>query len=375
MANNDKLQQTKSYFKVVGKVTRLDKDGAFREETATKGKHEGETYRALRFGVKTSHTNEIIVEMFDYEPQEVFLWNSKKKQEDKNYKGEKIPFAKWEAQQDELREQGYAVLQTRVGFSYDENGKLISRGLPSYVASKYIYENLTNGDSVFVDGEIRYGTYQNREGKEVEKKTYIIKRLYKLKEDVDFDAENFEEVTYFEQEMVFVGADIDKKEKKAYVTGRIIDYQKNFHDTQMVIDFSDGEDGVDKDMVKLADAFLKKIKFGDVINVHGDTLNRVIVEEVEDGENEEDDLLASLGGKRKPKHAQGYTARTYITEMRINGVESWDRGVYTEDDFVKDDLLADDEDDLGLGGKSKPKKKNPFDLGDDESDDDDDLPF
>lgn len=372
---NDKLKQTRNSFKLVGKVTRLDKDGAFREEVATKGKNEGKTYRALRFGVKTSHTNEIMVEMFDFEPEKVFLWNSQKKKEDKQYKGDTVPFEYWLENQDELREQGYAVLQTRVGFDYDDDGKLISHGLPSYVASEYIYENLHNGDSVLVEGEIRYGSYENREGKKVEKKQYIIKKLIRLKNVVDFDAENFEEVTYFEQEMVFVGADMDKKEKKVYVTGRVIDYMKNFHDTQMVIDFSDGEGGEDKDMAKLAEAFAKKFKFGDVINVFGDTWNRVIVEEVEGEENEEDDLLASLGGKRKPKHAQGYTARTYITEMRINGVDAWEKGVYTEQDFQKDDLFADDEDSLSkeLGGKSKPKKKNPFDLGDDDLDDD--LPF
>lgn len=378
------LQQTKNSFKFIGKVTRLDKDGAFREDVATKGKHEGDTYRSLRFGVRTSDTNEMTVSMFDFEPEEVFLWNSEKakkaKEKKKTYKGERIPFDEWLEKQDELREQGYAVLQTRVGLEYGEDGKIQSKGLPSYVASKYIYDNLNNGDSVIVEGDIRYSTYENQQGKTVEQKTFNITRLRKLK-DIDFEDEDFEEVTYFEQEIVFVDAEPDKSNKKVYVTGRTIDYQGNWHDTQLVVDYSDGEDGEDKGMVKLANAFLKKFKFGDLLNVYGDAINRVIVEEVED-EGEEDDLLDELGGRAKPKHAQGYTARTYISEMQIFGVDSWSKRHYSEEDFVKDELLEEDDDDNEddelldeLGGKSKKEKKNPFEVDDDDDISDDDLPF
>ena len=369
------LQQTKNSFKVIGKVARIDKDGAFREDTANKGKREGDSYRSLRFGVKTSDTNEITVEMFDYEPQEVFLWNSEKKKADSGYRGDRVPFTDWEENQEQYREEGYAVLQTRVGLTYGEDGKLQSKGLPSYVASKEIYEALNNGDSVVVEGEIRYSTYENQQGKEVERKSYIIKKLFKIKE-VDFEAENFEEVTYFEQEIVFIDAEIDKKEGKAFVTGRVIDFMKNFHDSQFIVDFTDGNGGYDTGMVKLAEAFAKRFKFGDVLNVFGDTLNRVIVEEVEDEEtSEEDDLLASLGGKPKPKHTQDYVSRTYVTEMRINGVDAWDKKVYKEEDFVEDNLLANEKEDLSseLGGK---QKKNPFkdvDTGEEMSDED--LPF
>lgn len=379
---NENLKETKGTFKVIGKVTRIDKDGAFKEEVMQKpnNKNHGRVYRSLRFGVKTSPTNEIIVSSFDYEPTEVFLWNSEKKKQDDSYRGDRIPFATWEEQQDELREQGYVVLQSRVGLTYGEDGKLQTKGLPRYVALAEIYEHLNNGDSVVVEGTIRYSKYKNRNDEWVEQKSYIIEKLFKIK-DIDFEAEDFEEVSYFEQEMVFVDADVDKKEGKAYITGRIIDFMKNYEDTQFVIDFTDGEGGYDSSMVKLAEAFAKKFKFGDVINVFGDTLNRVIVEEVEDEDNdEEDDLLTQLGGRSKPKHAQNYVSRTYVTEMQIHGVDAWDKQVYTEDDFEKDSLIEDGNDGgltEELGGKKKPKSDNPFDLdGDDAgSISEDDLPF
>lgn len=377
MANEKtKLKETKGVFKVIGKVARIDRDGAFREDVLNKpdNRNHGRLYRSLRFGVKTSPTNEIIVQAFDYKPQEVFLWNSKKREADPNYKGDRIPFETWKEQQDELREQGYVVLQSRIGLDYDEKGKLKTKGLPRFVALKEIYENINNGDSVVVEGTIRYSKYKNRNDEIVEQKNYMIERVFRIK-DIDFEDDNFEEVSYFEQEMVFVDADLDKEEKKAYVTGRIIDFNGNFEDTQFVINFANENGETDPAMLKLAQAFTKKMEFGDVINVFGDVINRVVVEEVED--EEEDDLLAELGGRSKPKHAQNYVSRTYITEMSINGVDAWEKGVYTEDDFEKDSLI-DDDDGLGdLGGKKKPNTKNPFETDEDEDVDidEDSLPF
>lgn len=372
------LKQTKNSFKFIGKVTRIDKDGAFKEETAERGKRQGDTYRSLRFGVKTSENNEMTVSMYDFEPTEVFMWNSDKKKKDKNYKGDRIPFDQWEEEQEELREQGYAVLQTRVGLTYGEDGKIVSKGLPSFVASKDIFNNLSNGDSVVIEGEIRYSTYKNQQDKLVEQKTFTIKKAYKLK-DIDFESEKFEEVTFFEQQMVFVDAEADKANKKVYVTGRVIDFMKNFHDTQFVVDYSDGEGGDDAGMVKLATAFLKKFKFGDVINVFGDATNRVIVEEAEGDDDNDEDLLASLGGKKKPSHAQNFVTRTYVSEMLIHGVDDWEKKVYKEEDFVKEEIMEDEKSDEKnpftdeLGGKPKKTSSNPFDSDDD--DDMDELPF
>ncbi|UUV46058.1 single-stranded DNA binding protein [Bacillus phage vB_BanS-Thrax1] len=379
----NELQQSKTHFKFIGKVTGIDKDYTFREDQAQKGAKKGETYRALRFGVKTSETNTMNVEMFDFEPEKVFMWNSEKRKEDKNYKGDRIDFAEWEERQEELREAGYAVLQTRIGLNYGEDGKLISKGLPSFVASKLLYDNLSNGDSVIVEGEIRYNEYEDAQGKLQKKKIYTIQKLFRIK-DIDFESEKFEEVTYFEQEMVFVDAFLDSKEGKAFVTGRVIAYGGKWHDVELEVPFKDEEGNVDAGMKKLADAFNKKFKFGDKFNAFGNALNRVIVEEVEGEENEEEDMMALLGGKSKPKHAETYVSRTYISALQIEGVDAWDKKFYTQEDFdeaqKKNELLKKDKkEDLSdeLGGKKK--KDNPFDTGDDEVnlDDisDDDLPF
>lgn len=381
------LQQTKNTFKLKGKVSRLDKDGAYKEAIMDKegNKRLGSLYRSLKFGVKTSATNEITVSMFDYEPEKIFLWNSEKREADPEYKGDYVSFYEWEERKEQLKEEGYAVLQSRVGLTYGEDGKIKSEGLPSYVASEHIYENLRNGDSVAVEGEIRYSGYKNQKGEWKEQVTYTIKKIFKLYEEVDFEADDFEEIAYFEQEMVFVDSDTDKEAGKVLITGRTIDYRKGFYDSQFVVNYKDAEGNNDPDMVKLAGAFTNVFKFGDIVKVFGETSNRVILREVEAEDDNETDLFAAYGGKKKPKHAEKFTARDYVNEMSIEGIEVFDQGVYTDDDFAKKDLLEKEEPkskQSEFGGK--PKKDSPFTKVDDDpfSDNagpieisDDDLPF
>ena len=378
---NENLKQTKNKFKMIGNVVRIDKDHAYREDEGKQGtKNAGKTYRSVKFGVKTSDTNENTVQMFAFEPEKVFLWNSEKKKADKNYKGDRVDFDKWLANEEKYREEGYAVLQTRIGLEYGEDGKIQSKGLPSFVSAKEIYEGLNNGDSVVIEGNISYSSYKNQQDKVVEQINFNIEKVFKIK-DVDFESEKFEEVSYFEQEIVFVDAEMVKEEGKVYVTGRHINYNKSFHDTQFVINYKDAEGNVDKAMEKLAKAFATKMKFGDVLNVFGNVVNRVIIGEVEEEEEEDDDddLLSQLGGRGKPKHAQKFASRTYVNEMQIEGVDAWDKAVYTEDDFEVDGLLDNGKEDLTdeLGGKKKSDKKadNPFDMDDDDDISDEDLPF
>lgn len=387
MAKKEKteLKQTKTKFKLIGVVEGMDKDNAYKMDASKKGKHEGETFRSLRFNVKTSDNNKIQVQMFSYEPEEVFLWNSDKAKEAKDngktYKGKRIPFEDWLENQDDYRENGDAVLQSRIGLERDEEGKVISKGLPTYVSIEELHNNLKDGTSVTVEGNISYSTYE-KDGKVVENKNFNIERLFVRKEEVDFNDEKFEELTYFEQEVVFVDAVAEKKENKVFVTGRNINYQGKCHDTQFVIDYSDGKDGTDPDMVKLSSAILKKVKFGDVINIYGDILNRVIVEEIEDADEDSFNPF-DFGGKKKDSRAEKFTQKSYIRELQITGLDAWDKKCYKESDFEENEELLEKEekkselDDFG----GKKKDTNPFDLDEDEDANgivdisEDDLPF
>ena len=310
--------------------------------------------------------------MFSYKPEKVFLWNSTKKKENNSYKGEWVEYDEWLENREEYREEGSAVLQSQVGIEYDEDGKLIRKGQPKYLSILDIYNSINNGDFVEVEGDISYSTYE-KDGREVLRQNLNLEKLSLKKQ-----TEESEEISYFEQEMVFLGASANKKEGKVYVSGRHISYDKKWNDIQLVVDYN-GEDGEnDPDMVKLSSAFLKKIKFGDVINVFGDIWNKAIVVDDADTDNsEEDDLLASLGGRSKPRHAEKSQIKGYVSEMRINGVDAWSKKVYKLNDLQDDSLVdkgEEKENDVHneLGGKKK--SNNPF--ADDDIDfSDEELPF
>lgn len=373
-----KLEQTKGVFKVKGLVKNLDRDNAYEEGERVGGKNEGRTYRKLNMGVQTAEDNQIRLGMYAYEPEKVFLWNSEKRKKDSSYKGERMDYYEYLDKKEVLKANGTAVLQARVGTEYDDKGKLQSSGMTSFEATEEIYDNVDNDDSVYVEGQISYSTFKNKQDEEVTATNYNIERLFVAKDDFDLEDEDYEEQNYYEQEFVFVDAMVDKENEKVIVTGRIIDYHQNTIDTSFSINYAD-----DEDMKKLAKNITKKFKFGDLVTVFGEILNQAVSTEVEE---EDDDLLAGLGGKSQPKFATR-TNVAYNREMTIDGVLKWEKQKYTPEDFEKNELVDESEDDDfadELGGKSKKKHKksesfedadDPFASGDSIDIDDDSLPF
>jgi hypothetical protein len=340
------LKQTKGQFKAVGIVNRISNDNAYREGEIEQGRYEGREYRSIRFGVKTSETNELFVEMFGMELDDAYIYKpATKKDKEKGKKGttKKIAFD----ERDEVPE-GYSIIGITVGLERDEKNKQVRQNLVNYDAVEYVFENLEDGDSVFVSGDIEYSEY---EGKKQTK--YVIKNISKTKDEVNFDDEKFDEMTSFEQEIVFVDASMDKEEGKLIVIGRVINYGGTYMDIPFVIN--------EEKYPKLVKNFKKRLKFGDFIKVFGNCVNRAEKVETEIDEDEDD-----WGGGGKPKGFGG-TVTHRTTEMEIIDVDSatFEAGKYEEDDFVKaKNLLVDDEED------EDEDSENPFAEDEDDSDDD-----
>ncbi|UGO50956.1 single-stranded DNA-binding protein [Bacillus phage vB_BanS_Nate] len=362
------LKQTKSYFKFVGKVTNADKDGFFVEKPAERGAREGDMRRTMRFGIRTSETNTLSVQMFAYEPDEVFLWNSEKKKKNNAYKGDRVPFQDWVDNVEDYREKGYACLQARVGLEYGEDKKLISNGVPEYVMAELLSEGLTNGDFIKVEGEIRYSKFKDRNDKIKEQVQYAIKEVHRAKEEDYFDEEGNlkEELNYFEQSFVFLEAEHLKKEGKTIVLGRVIDYRKGWYDKEFEVVYRDADGNEDESLKELAVNLPKEVKWGDVLRVWGNAVNRVIITEEKDEESKKEEkrknkVLSCLGGKAQPQHAEKFTNRDYIQGLQIQGVLEWDDKVYTEDDFPDNqDLVKEEGTSSKAGGLGGKKKDNPF---------------
>ncbi|MDH6674321.1 single-stranded DNA-binding protein [Paenibacillus sp. LBL] len=347
MSDSNILVQTKGGFKVRGIVTGLSKEKAYSEGTVKNGKFKGNKYRSIRFGVKTSPVNTVYVELYGMEQDTITVYRREDKEKNITEDKKTIPFEKRAN-----IPAGYEIVNTTFKLESSEEGEDIVKHYVQYDAVKYIQKTLKDGDSVYMQGNTEYSKYVDATGKERQQKRNNIRSIYR-EEAIDFTAEDFRELAAFEQEIVFVGSEVEGE--KVFVTGRTIAYGGNFLDVQFVIDPQD-----DEELQKTATAFEKYLSFGDLLKINGNIVNRV--ERVE----EEEPASTGLFGN---KSASGYgkrPIRTTVTEMQIIGVDeaSYEagQGKYTEEDFqVKEFIVRDEE--------KQKSSDNPFEIQDD------DLPF
>lgn len=366
------LAQTKGTFDLVGRVVNIDRENAYQEKTMDKGKNKGKSYRTLRFGIKTSESNIIQVSMFSFLPDEVYLWDSV------NKKGGKVPYETWKKNRKGYEKQKKVPLQTRVGLEKGEDGKNITMHLPSFDVMEYIYDNLNNEDSVMAKGSISRNTYESRSGDVQTSVNYNLESLFKLKNEVDFSDEKFEEKSVFTEQFIFESADLDPRTKTTDVYGKVVNYHGKTNDVIYKINFANEEDSGLEQMAKI---FAKKIDYGSLLQVHGNIVNRAVTEEVD--VEPEDEMLALMAGERNRMN----TTVNYVNYLEIRGTDALERAKYTEEDvatgednFVVKKESAKEEDEDLKAMKGQPKKE--FKLEDEDDDfldfgdeDSDDLPF
>lgn len=335
-----KLEQTKGQFKLMGKVKGIENENALREGTTTKD----DPYKALSFFVETSPTNAIKVEIFAMERDNVYFYSSKHKDTKK---------VSWEDRHDNIAE--YKLIGVRMGLEKDGNKSDKNKQvmMVEWDAVDYIIDNLKDGDSVFVNGNMDYQQYQDQQGNWKESVRYTLGGISKTKKPVDFDAEDFKEMASFEQDIVVT--EVSVVDGKLHVGAKIIDYRGDSVDASFVVDPSTHK--------KLATNMKKRFKWGDFIKVFGLCVNAVELQEA-DTEEEEDDW-----GSEMPA-GQGDVIRNYIQELRITAVDSttYEPKKYTEEDFFSEDEENFGDDDF-----------DGDDFGDEDEDtgidDDEDLPF
>jgi hypothetical protein len=337
-----------------GIVDGLARNGAYNEGNVNQGKNAGKEYKTIRFQVQTSATNKLSVELFGMEMDHVFAYKHGNKKKGTKGDTKRIDF---EDRHDDLPT-GYQLIGINMGLEQNEAGKNIRTTMVAYDAVEYIYDNLNDGDSVKVQGELQFGEYEGNP-----QIRYVINSIYK-EADIDFEDEKFEEVAGFSQEIVIAGTNINSADKTLEITAYTIQYGNKFTPAQFVIRPED-----DKDLAKLLKAF-QKLKFGDFIQVEGLCMNNAVVTEVKEAPKEN-----PFGGKR-PKGVQRDTVTNYVTELQITYADgaTYKKGLYDEGDFVEDELIEDEdegEEEVSFGGK----KKGGLGSDDEEDISEDELPF
>lgn len=326
-----KLQQTKGRFKLAGIVHGLDSEKALGQGVTKTGKD----WRSLRFKAATSPINQVPLEIFAAEQEYAYIYNFDKKETTK------VPFA-----QRNMVPKGSRIIGTSVSLQRDNKGKLERETYVDFDAVEHIYNELSDGDNVYVSGEIKFDEYKNEHtGETIPQTKFIIKNISLTRKPVDFEDEKFVEQASFEQEIIITDVIHEREENKVYVNANIINYGDKVETAQFTIDPTESDA-----QKKLAGSMLRRCKYGDYMKVFGRIINAVEQVQLE----AEDD---GWGGEMPAGYGVG---NRVVRELRITGIDSasYNPKKYTEEDFALNSF--------------ETSYENPFDA---DLEEDDDLPF
>ena len=328
-----KLPETKGEFKLSGVVMGLAKDKAFQIGESQKGNQ----FKTLRFGVSTSMENTIYLDMGGYAKDQVLFYSRSEKTT------ETVPFAN----RNSFKKEGYELIGIDVRLEKDKDGKSVKKMLTELDSAEYTKENLKDGDSVFVLGELEFSSFV-KNGEKRRSKKYIPKRLYSAKK-IDLEAEDFVENCDFKQKIVYTG--IEKNEDGTFTLSAKIVRYSTIEDVEFHIENT-----------KLASTIKKKIKPYTAMEVVGKLINKAVVEDVETAVDE-------WGDSDPFKQVK----KVYDNKLMITGVlaDTFDTETYTEKEIEETQKLlsnfgnqnnqasvkSDDDDDWGDTGSKKGKEE------------------
>ena len=308
MARLFDLPETKGQFQLRGIVSGTESDRFFTERQVKNNK----MMRIVNFGVDYNFDNRLYVNITGLEQDNVYFYNKDKKDTKKIPWGNRFNF----------NSEGYNLIGMNVGVKkkIDPNtGEPVNdkKVLPDYDACEEIHNNLRDGCTVFVRGDLSYRSYINRSGDKVSS-INLSARQVSLAKDVDFTDEKFIEKNDFNQVIVFVGIDRemdnDSKPTGRYIVSAKIVTYSTIEDAEFIIKDS-----------KLANMFKKNLKPYNAIKVSGHMIAEAEVDVVQD----EDEWGESDAMER--------IASPVRREFIITGAKgsSVDRDTYTEENIAE----------------------------------------
>lgn len=348
------LPQTKGTFQVRGIVSGVEKDNFYTEKKTKTGKD----FRMVNFGVEYEDKKTIYPSLNGMPRDKVYF--SKKDKDTGNTDTKAI------AWKDRIKKapEGYRMIGVLAGLQKikDENGKVRNdnKTLTEYDACEYISENLQDGDSVFVKGNLEFGSYTNKDGEVSRTTKFVPTQISLCQNDVDFEADDYAPAHDFTQTIVFVGIDQERENDKPtgrfVVDAKIVNYN-SIESAEFII-----EDA------KLAKQMRSGLKPYNSIQVHGH-IN--VVNNVEDVNDEEDDDCWGESNDMDNKRVFAPTHR----ELIITGAKpsTIDKETYTEkaiDEAIKK-VNASKKAEQDFTGRSESTSNVDDDWGDDASDDED----
>ena len=209
------LPETKGTFEVKGLVTGMRKDSCFVEKTTKTNK----LWRAVNFGVNYAPDETLFVRMNGMEREEVFF-SKKNEVEGQPNITKKVPWS----ERFSFKEEGFSLVGKKIGVekTTNEKGQEINKNetLVEYDACKKLNDNLKDGQTVFIRGNIEYSQYNGKH------QTNFSPNQVSLGKEIDFESDDFEPIGRFTQEIVFMGIKKDTNEESEYIIdAKIVGYK------------------------------------------------------------------------------------------------------------------------------------------------------
>ncbi len=306
------LPETKGAFQLKGVVSGMQKDTAFKEIKTKSGR----PMRMVNFGTSYANGETLYVNLQGMEQENVYF---SKRSEKKGEKGEtvKVP---WTDRFSYNRE-GFRLIGKNIGVKkkIDSEGKTVNdkKILTDFDACKEVKENLKDGASVFIRGNLDYSSFTDDKGNK-KTSTKLIPNQISLCSEINFEDEKFEKQNDFNQVIIFMGIEQEKDDKEKptgrfIVLAKIITYN-NIEDVQFIIE--------DK---ALANKFKKSLSPYNAIKVNGHMVSSIQTETVEDDDDwGEEDAIEKVSAPAKK-------------EFIITGAKgsSIDKGLYTEEKVME----------------------------------------
>lgn len=324
------LPETKGSFQLKGIVTGTEKENFYKEIKTKINKD----MRLINFGIEYEDGHTLYANLQGMEQDSVYF---SKKAENKGDKPEtaKVPWA----DRFSYNREGFRLIGKNIGVKkkVDSDGKTVNdkKVLTDFDACKEVGENLKDGASVFLRGNLEFSSFTDDKGNK-KSSTKLIPGQISLCADVDFDDEKFTQQNDFNQVIVFMGIEQEKENDKPtgrfVVSAKIVTYS-TIEDAEFIIENKD-----------LASKFKKSLKPYYAIKVSGHMVSSVQTEVVEDDDNwGEEDAIEKVSAPAKREFvitgAKGSSIdkELYTEEKIADAIAKINKANKAEDDFGSDD--------------------------------------
>ena len=265
------LPETKGSFQLKGVVSGTEKDSFYKEKKTKTNKD----MRTINFGVGYAEGSTLYVNLQGMEQENVYFSKKAEKKGDKPETA-KVPWA----DRFSYNREGFRLIGKNIGVKkkVDDKGNTVNdkKVLTDFDACKEVNDNLKDGASVFIKGNLDYSSLTDDNGN---KKTFtkLIPNQISLCSDIDFSDDNYTQQNDFVQVIVFMGIDQEKENDnptgRFVVAAKIITYS-NIEDVEFIIENKD-----------LANKFRKSLKPYNAIQVSGHMVASTQTETVEDDDD------------------------------------------------------------------------------------------